>query len=40
MLSKEKDGKASPFDMLLVILLGLASMVLDEVVMPSSSFPF
>jgi len=36
MLNKDRDGKASPFVMLLVILLGMTSMVLDVVVMPSS----
>jgi len=36
MINKDKDGKASPFVMLLVTLLGLASMVWGEVVMPSS----
>jgi len=38
MLNKERDGEASPFDMLLVILLRMVSMVLGEVVMSSSLF--
>jgi len=36
MLNKDRDGKASPFIMLLVTLFGMASMVLGVVVMSSS----
>jgi len=38
MVNKDKDGKASPFVMFLVTLLGMTSKVLDVVVMPSSKF--
>jgi len=36
MLKKDRDEKASPFVILLDTLLGMASMVLDVVVLPSS----
>jgi len=36
MLNKDRDGKNSPFVILLVALLGMGCMVLGVVVMPSS----
>jgi len=39
MQNKDREDNAFPFVMLLVILLGLASLELDEVVTSSSSSP-